>query len=393
MTGASAHQHVESMRVLRSDEDLFLLQVAQTLRDDKVRVKELVLQNGLTRNGAEALRSGLRLNTSLQKLKVCRLTSRETLDVLFQGVAESKSIKELALHGCRVLVPQDTRHLANLKCLSIQDCLLGTEGVASLVNALCNGTLRLEELRMIYCRLGASAATEIARMLETVTTVQVLDLSFNRIGDEGAKSLVDALLIKSNTNNNIRNTTLQKLIIDSCGIGNEGAFYLAGLLKMTNSLKELLVGRHFGFTEPQRQALLEGMSSNLSIVSVDMYTKPEFQEQIEQLVQMNRFRTTYLSQDRTRITPTHLPHILARVSDKPSALFLFLQENRDMLIPYLPAAEDLSNASYPSRKRKIPAGDLVLMHHNSSIDNNKPHPRQYRAIPRALASLPVSLHR
>jgi hypothetical protein len=81
-------------------------------------------------------------------------------------------------------------------------------------------------------------------------------------------------------------------------------------------------------------ALAEGLSCNVSLCNLlyglrmpahDVY------EEIDSAIEINRFRKKYLRQDKTTISPALYPHIFARVSQKPSALFLFLLENQKLL--------------------------------------------------------------
>jgi hypothetical protein len=60
------------------------------------------------------------------------------------------------------------------------------------------------------------------------------------------------------------------------------------------------------------------------------------------LWRFNRYRRTYLERQHADIAPYLYPLIYARVLEKPSVLFLFLQEN-----PHLPDPSDLASA--PSR--------------------------------------------
>jgi hypothetical protein len=80
-----------------------------------------------------------------------------------------------------------------------------------------------------------------------------------------------------------------------------------------------------------------------------MDLEPSLQQQIDHHQNINRFRQKSLEQDQSTISVAMYPLIFAGVSDKPSALFLFLQENREMFIPYLPDPSGLSSSTRNER--------------------------------------------
>jgi hypothetical protein len=318
----------------RCEDDAFMLDVSDALEAANVcSVKRLKLftfySNDISTRTIERLADSLRINTSLTDFELVG-DCRDMSLLLEQGVAASKSIKRLGLHGCgagvvaRVMVAR----LFNLQGLVIGNTLLGREEWSLLTTALSrDGSLkRLTELRLSNCRVNRSGAAAMARILETNETLKILDLQGNpSIGSDGVVALL--------ANNN---SCLKELILTGCGLGRTGAIALAGWIKKNNSLERLsLWGNPITIG---KQALVGGISCNLSLVRLDINLVQDalVNEQIERHLAINRFRKTWLSQDRTAISPALYPHVFARVSAKPSALFLFLQENRDGFIPYLP---------------------------------------------------------
>jgi hypothetical protein len=155
-----------------------------------------------------------------------------------------------------------------------------------------------------------------------------------QVDDDGAVAIANALA------NNRSITTLR---LTECIIEEEGAVALADLLKHTNAIKMLdLQGNRFSYKG--HQALVDALSVNLSVTHLRGIHVPSLHQKI------NRFRQKYLEQDHSTISVAMYPRIFAGVSVKPSALFLLLQENREMFIPYLP---DPSGLSSSTRKRKV----------------------------------------
>jgi Leucine-rich repeat (LRR) protein len=103
--------------------------------------------------------------------------------------------------------------------------------------AIRTGAIKLELVSNYF--LSDNDAVDIARALAGNTTLQTIDLTNNRIGDEGAIALAGNTTLQTLdlTNNRIGyegaraladNKTLQTLNLDSNEIGDEGAIALAG---------------------------------------------------------------------------------------------------------------------------------------------------------------------
>ena len=87
------------------------------------------------------------------------------------------------------------------------------------------------ELVLKHNEITSVGAAILANALRTNTTLQKLNLGYNRLGDNGVQSLA-ASLIKDNT-------TLTKLHLQSNGISRQGAAHLATMLRSNRTLLHL----------------------------------------------------------------------------------------------------------------------------------------------------------
>jgi hypothetical protein len=312
-----------TLRASEVDESV-VLTVASALMKENATVEKLWLHcRNLSVPLAVAFRDALAVNTSLRTLTLRMIQSSEILAILLTGVANSPSIEKLALKSC--LQTQDLEILvatlakSSLRSLYIGEAQLGEDGASILVHGLSN---RLQSLELFCCsRIDSQEVIKIARALEN-STLEALHLLYTDIGDEGAQALA-------------RNTTLKSLHLLHCRIGPAGTLALVGMLKLSNRMQDFALDQ--GMTEDGKQDLVNALNYNVSLVH--LYAENlghPFQGQVDHQLGINRFRKQYLEQDSTTITPALWSYVFARVSDKPSALFLFLQESRDMFIPHLP---------------------------------------------------------
>jgi hypothetical protein len=259
-------------------------------------------------------------------------------------VAASQSIRSLQVYPFdNSISAQDIAALTNLDRLVISRCAFGRGAFTALmVSLMPNGRLHgLHELNLYNFGIDSAKVAEIAQMLRSNTALKILGLRNPHIGDEGVIELADALSIKK---------TLTNLSVRCCGIGNAGAIALAGLLNKNATIQAVNLLANPAVTYKGRQALLKASLCNTSLEVLEMYGLGDAdQRQMTRTLEINRFRKIYLEQDHSTISPYLYPRIFAHVSKKPSALFLFLQENREIFLPHLP---DSSGRSM--RKQKTP---------------------------------------
>jgi hypothetical protein len=338
----------EQVEFIGSEDGDVMRLVIDALKDPNARAKCLTLfaSQRLSLQTCQALGDAFRANTVLDTVFIGGPS--QYMDILLAGVGNSRSIQKLGLLDCGSAHQQDiTHHLvaairlnARLESLSIINCE-SFGGTTALANALSDGSCRLTRLQLHACGVNSIQAAEIASMLEENTTLEVLCLTQNPIGNDGAAALGRAL-------SGGRNTVLMELFLCGCDVGNAGAVALADLLKKTNTLGALYLRSNQKIAVEGKQALMDGLSCNLSLCLLGLDT-PVNQELMDLSLTMNRFRKKALSQNCSTITPALWPHVFARVSDKPCALFLFLQENRDMLVANFPES---TSGRATMRKRK-----------------------------------------
>jgi hypothetical protein len=315
------------------EDEMIMLGIANALRDDNSfcgPFRKQIYFNfdqhnesryPVSRHVAQAFQDSLRVNTSLRRIRF-EVASSEILSILLIGVAGNTSIEELHLKYWipKYLCAQDLsnlvatfRHNSNIDTLILEFTPLLRESVPVLANALADGSLHSLKELSLYCVIDAEGAIAVA----------------NALG---------------------YNKTLKKLSVSGCNITNVVSFAFTDMLKRNNMLEYLhlsIMSRHV--RGEGEHALVRATAYNTSLVRLRMQVRMwssersleeeegyYYQERPEpQSLEINRFRKEYLSHDRTVISPCLYPLVFARVSNKPSMLFLFLQENPSMFIPYL----------------------------------------------------------
>eukprot|EP00930_Biecheleria_cincta_P070574 TRINITY_DN58208_c0_g1_i1.p1 TRINITY_DN58208_c0_g1~~TRINITY_DN58208_c0_g1_i1.p1 ORF type:complete len:594 (-),score=82.98 TRINITY_DN58208_c0_g1_i1:334-2115(-) len=117
----------------------------------------------------------------------------------------------------------------------------------------------LRNLKRIYLgqKLGHTGVKALAEALAENTSVEELDLSFNRdIGDAGAAALANALH---------GNTTVRELRLSLCGIGNDGAKALAQAFENNTTLQTLHLHPNTRIEDEGKQALSKLTVPNLHV--------------------------------------------------------------------------------------------------------------------------------
>ena len=103
-----------------------------------------------------------------------------------------------------------------------------------------NKTCTLEHIELTDCDIGPEEAQHLAQAMCVNTSVKTLELSYNFLGDEGAKALAEMLGGNGAESNGTVNTTLEHVDLSWCHIGPEGAQHLAQALCVNTSVKTLV---------------------------------------------------------------------------------------------------------------------------------------------------------
>ena len=232
----------------------------------------------LDRNTAKILGNALARNKTLSRLCLSNCTFEgSALAVLFIGMQHNKSIKELAVRGCDLSGPDcdivaTSLSLLRLKTvalvgtsihynglqfflenvleaksiteLNLSQNELGLAGIKLLTTCLKSSNQNVEKLILSSCGLDHSCIRILSTGLLKNPSLQRIDLSGNKFGDQGAGSLKGLL----ETNNSI-----VELDVGGCKIGKRKLKLIADGLRYNNSFLKSL------FPEQLSLAILESV--------------------------------------------------------------------------------------------------------------------------------------
>ena len=97
----------------------------------------------------------------------------------------------------------------------------------------------LEHIELLHCSMAPVGAQHLAQALCVNTSVKILKLSDNPLGDKGAKALAEMLGGNGAESSGTVNTTLEHVDLSDCSIGPVGAQHLAQALCVNTSVKTL----------------------------------------------------------------------------------------------------------------------------------------------------------
>ena len=202
----------------------------------------------------------LLINNSLQTLNISlsRILLSERAEFLGRALAFNMSLQKLNI--CTEIGDNGIAHIAiglqtntTLRTLNISQCNISDEGAESLARALAVNS-SLQELDISFNKIGDNGIAHIATALQTNTTLRTLDISWCIISSKGAESLARALAVnrslqelkicsKINIGDNgiahiatalQTNTTMRTLDTVGCDISEEGAKSLVAALVNTS---------------------------------------------------------------------------------------------------------------------------------------------------------------
>lgn len=208
-------------------------------RNDSVRVLKLGW-NPLGRQGGLALADMLRYNDRIEELGLCNTGLDMCSMVQIMAVLrEHPSLRSVDLQKAILFSREDdtTMHGAALvgsnRCLvslNLANTCVGDHGVDALVRALpSNETLK--HLLLKNNHIGPVGAVAFAGLLKSPhCALWTLDLSANRVGDDGAEAMGEALA---------ENTVLRCLDLATNRIGDRGLTAIAKGMSINSSLSAL----------------------------------------------------------------------------------------------------------------------------------------------------------
>ncbi|KAL9965620.1 hypothetical protein ACROYT_G029447 [Oculina patagonica] len=143
---------------------------------------------------------------------------------------------------------------SSLTVLNLYSNNIGDHGAAGLAEALQNNT-SLTGLNLCFNNIGDHGAAGLAEALQNNTSLTELYLSVNNIGDHGATGLAEALQ---------NNTSLTVLYLSYNNIGDHGAAGLAEALQNNTSLTVLYLSRN-NIGDHGATGLAEALQNNTSL--------------------------------------------------------------------------------------------------------------------------------
>jgi hypothetical protein len=135
--------------------------------------------------------------------------------------------------------------------------------------------LKLQCDQYAFSTLDFKASKALAKVIQITTSITMLDLGCNRIGDENMKVITEALKI---------NKSIKMLNLISTSIGNVSAKALAEML-MTNSTITTLDLTANGIGDEGRKALAKTLETNTTITNLDLHLN-----QVEDYKTMDLFK-------------------------------------------------------------------------------------------------------
>jgi hypothetical protein len=264
--------------------------------------------------------------------------------VLAEILRDRNSFRKLDLGSCQIY-NEGAAHLAgalrvntSLQVFKLSWNPIWNAGVFSLTEALMNHP-NIRVLHLIGCGMDESeGAAAVGRLLEENATIEELDLSFNEIDDAGCIALVDGLS---------RNQGLRVLNLKGCQVSNEGAKQIGLTLKSNSHLERLNLNYNNNITEEGLEALIDGLSCNTTLLEMNLELDDDdlnddipasLPTRIDVYLAANRLLHRHRSRETFPVSPFLLSLILARVSDHPAVLYLFVREH----IPDLLASSAVS---------------------------------------------------
>ncbi|XP_070621835.1 ribonuclease inhibitor isoform X2 [Erythrolamprus reginae] len=184
------------------------------------------------------------LLTTNQELIELNLSNNELgdagVDVLCKGLLNPNcKLQKLWLRNCNLTKAcceklRSVVSKSSLTELHLGDNSLGTSGGKALCQGLVDPNCQLESLQLQFCDLTKENIEALCSVLCVKSSLQMLNLSNNKLGDEAVKNLCQAL-VKGSSN-------LQSLHLESCEITRASCKDLSTFLGNTPTLKDLCIG-------------------------------------------------------------------------------------------------------------------------------------------------------
>ncbi|XP_057699962.1 uncharacterized protein LOC130920622 isoform X2 [Corythoichthys intestinalis] len=244
LSSPSNLRHLDLSRNDLSDEGVEILSKGLASPNCILEFLDL-FQCGLAKGSCHLLASVLSSPSNLKHLNLSwNHLSYEGVDILSKGLASPNCILEsLYLRECGLdkgschLLASVLSSPSNLRHLDLSSNKLSDEGVEILSKGLASPNCILESLDLSYCDLEKGSCHPLASLLSSPSHLKHLELSSNILLDEGVEILSKGLVSP--------NCILYFLKLSGCSITQRGCISLAEALKVTPShLQELDLSRN-----------------------------------------------------------------------------------------------------------------------------------------------------
>jgi Ran GTPase-activating protein (RanGAP) involved in mRNA processing and transport len=293
-----------------------------------LRSLSLSYPSGLGEIAAAAARSGLKNNTTLRELTLDILRGAPTESPLLTSLCNHPHLRKLSLRGhvvdldgFQTLMLSDTSKITELDIhmfsggrpimgfphilralarrpaltkLGLHFCPVGRDEARLLGTVLCN-TPSLQTLVLRDCTLGSrmgAGLAELAPALYRNTSIKVLDMAGNTLRDTESTEFLRDILRSNKTITNLdlsynafgqttgaveciadglsSNSTLLKIDLTNCHLGNNGVSILAQTLGSRNTTLQKVTLANNSITSTAVGVLLETMEQNSHITDLDL---------------------------------------------------------------------------------------------------------------------------
>jgi len=175
----------------------------------------------------------------------------------------------------------------SLVSLSLEGTSMGTEGITILVDALLAAPVQsLTELNVSNNSLSQlEAATALSHFIAKYTTLQILRLGQNALGDAGVLELAEALRPQ-----NCPECSLQFLDLSRCRVGMAGAGHLMSCLAESDTLRVLRLGDNF-LDDSLDMTLIDQLTSVHELQLAGNRLSHASLQHVAQITARNRHRT------------------------------------------------------------------------------------------------------
>ena len=286
---------IETTLLQKNVKSFTLRKIASSCLDDCIHafqlsgmryIHELTLEVMLSEKSCQYLTDGLQSASSqIHKLRFerCTFENQRALATLSKGIQQNTSISSLAFVKCHlrdddfeILFPQDNNLPSSIQYLDVMDNYCRSY----LITKFNYSNLRCINLTNQHPgEFGGSLNIQLLSLiLQSNTTVEELDLSFNMVAQYELTTLVDALQ---------ENTTLKKLSLMNNYLGDTAIQYIGSHLPQLEGLESLnITANRFG--DHGASALLDGLKQNYHLKRIEMPRGFAVQDEILYLLALNQ---------------------------------------------------------------------------------------------------------